>query len=87
MSIIADDGVEIEHLRLQRLLATEREELAGERGCALGGSGDVLDIGAGVRVRAQLVAEQHTITDHRCEDVVEIVCDPARESADGLDFL
>ncbi len=82
-----DDGVEVQHLRLEQLVAAEREQLARERGRPLRRLLDLLRAGAQRVVLAQLLEHQVAVAADGGEDVVEVVRDPAREAAHGLQLL
>ncbi len=75
-----DDGVEVEHARLQYLPPAERKELARERRGTLGGGGDLLEIGAQPVVCAGELAqgEPRPPGDDR-QQVVEVVRHTAGE--------
>ena len=77
----------VEHFGLQRLLAGESEQLAHQIRRAVGVLADLHDVGEG-RV-AGLMAQQQQIakTDHRRQQVVEIVRHSARKLADRLHLL
>ena len=73
------------HLRL--VPARQREQLAGERGAALGAAVDLLDRAAQARALRQLVEEHLAVTEDRGEHGVEIVGDAASEPSDRLHLL
>ena len=79
--------VEVEHLRPQRLLAREGQQLAHQRGAAVGvllDLDDVLEAGIGRLVRVeQEIGRHHDDGEH----VVEVVRDAAGELADRLHLL
>src|SRR4029453_12728269 len=82
-----DDFGEIEDSWFEHLLSTEREELAREERCARCRVRDLFEIIPQWRCRRQLVErELHVALDDR-EQVVEVVCDSARELAHCLDLL
>ena len=84
---VRDEGVEVDDLRLQHLLAAEGEELAHEARGPLGGAHDVLHLAQARVVRVEAPAQQLAVAhDHR-EQVVEVVGDAAREPADRLHLL
>ena len=75
---------QLEHLRAQRLLAREGEQLAGQAGGAVRVGLDLLDVV--IVAVARRVAHQHQVAmaDDRGQDVVEVVRDAAGELADRL---
>ncbi len=81
---LGDDVRQLKHLRPQRLLARESEQLAGQAGGAVRVGADLLDVV--IVAVAGRVAHQHevAIADDRGQDVVEVVGDAAGELADGL---
>ncbi len=81
---VADHVVQVEHPRLQRLLAAEGEELAGQGGRALFGLLDLLDVGPPLVALVQPVAEQLALEGDGGQQVVEGVGDAAGQPAHGL---
>ena len=81
---LGDDVGQLEHLRAQRLLAREGEQLAGQAGGAVRVGADLLDVV--IVAVARRVAHQHQVAsaEDRGQDVVEIVGDAAGELADRL---
>ena len=79
-----DDVGKLEHLRPQRLLAREGEQLAGQAGGAVRVRLDLLDVV--IIAVAGRMPHQHqvAVADDRGQDVVEIVRDAAGELADDL---
>ncbi len=78
---------EVEHLRPQRLLAREGQQLPDQRRRAVGVLLDVHDVGEG-RVRRAVVGEQQVRRhDDGGQHVVEVVRDAAGELADRLHLL
>ena len=87
-SVSADDVVHADHRRLQHLPAAEREQLARERGGAVGGAADLLEVAAQQRVAVAGAGEREVgVAADRGEQVVEVVRDAAGELADGLHLL
>ena len=84
MRDLGDDVGQLEHLRAQRLLARESEQLPGQAGGAVGVGADLLDVV--IVAVARRVAHQHqvAIAEDRGQDIVEIVGDAAGELADRL---
>ena len=81
------DRIQIQHLRLEHLLAAEGQELAGQVGGALRCLLNELDVTAR-RARALRPPRQHLAPpDDDGQEVVEVVGDPARELSDGLHLL
>ena len=84
---VGDRFAEIEHLRAQRLLARERQQLPHQAGSPVGVLLDLHDvlerrIGRAVRVQ-QEIGRHHD----GAEQIVEIVRDAAGEAADRLHLL
>ena len=84
MRDLGDDVGELEHLRAQRLLARESEQLPGQVGGAVRVGADLLDVV--IVAVAGRVAHQHQVAgaEDRGQDIVEIVGDAAGELADRL---
>lgn len=84
---LAENLGEIEHLRLQRLLARKRQKLADEIGGPVSVLLDLLDIREGLI--AGRVAQQQQIAepDHGRQQIIEIMRDAARELADQIHLL
>ena len=62
LQVFSDHLIQIEDLRGQHLLAAEGEELAGKRGGALRGAGDLLRGSAKSGVRTQTVEQKFGVT-------------------------
>ena len=77
----------IEDPRLQRLLARERQQLAHQIGGAVGVLLDLHDVGKGRVARPRTQQQQVAKADHRGQQIVEIMRDPAGELADRLHLL
>ena len=75
---------QLQHLRSERLLAREGEQLAGQACRAVGVGADLLDVV--IIAVAGRVTHQHqiTMTDNSGQYVVEIMGDTAGQLADGL---
>ncbi len=81
-----NDRIQVEHARLQHLAPAEGEELPGERGGPLARLLDLL----GVTPEALVLLagdEELGVAADRGQEVVEVVCDAAREPADRLHLL
>ena len=73
--------------RLQNLHAAESEELARQRGRAIGGAVDLFDFaGDGIAGR-QNVQQQLGVALDDHQEIVEVVRDAAGEATDGFHFL
>ncbi|MFT3915606.1 MAG: hypothetical protein QM704_16275 [Anaeromyxobacteraceae bacterium] len=83
----AHDRVEVDHLQLEALAAAEGEHLRGEGAGALGGVGDRLEVLVRRMGLGEAVLHEARADEDRGEEVVEVVGDPAREAADGLEPL
>ncbi len=81
---LGDHVGQLQHFGLQRLLAAEREQLAGQRGRAVRVGLDLLDVV--VVAVAGRVPQQHqvAVADDRGQHVVEVVRHAAGELADRL---
>ena len=73
--------------RLQHLLAAEREQLAGQRGGAIRGVQDLVDLRGHRRILLDAVRHQLGVAANRRQQVVEVVRDAAGEPADRLHLL
>ena len=78
---------DIEHARLQRLLAREGQQLPHEIGGAVAVLLDLHDVGEGRVARPEPHQQQVAEPDHRGQQVVEIMRDAAGELADRLHLL
>ena len=83
----ADDPVQIDRVRRGTILTTEEEKLAGERGSALAGLGDLVDEAPQRIVRGQASQRQLTAARHGHQHVVEVVSDAAGQEAESLHLL
>ena len=84
---LADDDVQIEHDRLNHLLAAERQQLARQRRRAAAGLPDALDVVADARAGRQALEDQVRVTEDPGEQVVEVMRDAAGQPADRLHLL
>ena len=86
MRHFADHVGQLQHLRAQRLLARESEQLAGQASGAVGVGFDLLDIV--IIAVAGRVAHHHQVAmaDDRGQDIVEIMRHAAGQLADRLHF-
>ena len=84
---ILDDGVDVDRGGPQHLAAAEGEQLAGQGGGALAGFFDLLEVRVDRLVRADLVEQHLAVAGDRRQDVIEVVGDSARETADRLHLL
>ena len=82
-----DALVQVQHLRLEHLLAAEREELPRQVRRALRRRPDLLDVGAKGLVGLEVAADQLRVAQDDGQQVVEVVRDAAGEPADGLHLL
>ena len=83
---VADRRVQVEDPRLQHLPAAEREQLARERGRAVGRPLDLLGVPAQLRV-GRAADQELAVPGDRREQVVEVVRDAAGEPADRFHLL
>ena len=60
LQVFRDDAVQVEHLGCEHLLAAEGQQLAGERGGALGGIGDLLRVAAQRRNRCRVRSSRNS---------------------------
>src|SRR6185437_12256720 len=74
---VVDLGADIEHLRLQRLTAREREQLRGQFGSALHRLGDRIDIATAAFLRQLAAAQEIGRGTDNGQEIVEIVRDVA----------
>ena len=92
---VLGDRVQVEDARLHDLPAAERQQLLGQRGGALGGRLDLLDLGAEGGLSARLAAgagiepveDEAAAAEDRGQEVVEVVRDAAGEPPDRLHLL
>src|SRR5439155_23118981 len=81
----ADDFVQVDQRRLERLASAEREELPDERGRPVGRRHDRRRVLLRLAVEPRL--EQLAVAADRADHVVEVVRDLAGEAPDRLEFL
>ena len=84
---VGDDGVDVDDLEFEKLFAAEGEELAGERGGAIGGLLNGFGLGVQRVAGGELVEENLGVAADDHEQIVEVVSDAAGEAADGFHFL
>ena len=84
---LADQLVQIDHPRLDDLLAAERQKLLGERRRVLARPANLLDMGPDGVLIGQLVENQLAVAVDGGEQVVEVVGNTACQPADGLHLL
>ena len=87
MRQLGQDVGQVEHLGLQGLLAREGQQLAHQVGRAVGVLLDLHDVGEGLIARPVAQQQQIGKSDHRRQQVVEIVRDAAGQLADRLHLL
>ena len=76
--------VEIEHLRLQDLLAAEGQQLLGQRRGAFAGPPHLLDVGARGMPGLEFLEHEVAVAEDGREQVVEVVGDAAGQASDGF---
>ena len=84
---VGDDRVEVEDLRIDDLLARERQQLTHELSGALGGCGDLLEALAERAVAFDVETSELDVPGDPGEDVVEVVGDAAGQPAEHLHLL
>ena len=84
---VGHHGIEVQHPRLQHLLAAERQELLRERGGPLGGLLDLLGVSAHRIVVAEAKEQKIAVSRDGNQQVVEIVGNSAGQSPDRFHFL
>ena len=84
---VAHDEVQIEHARLEHLLAAEGEQLPRQRRRALGGLANLRHVLMQNMIRRKLLQGHIAVAENRREDVVEIMRHAAGQLPDGLHFL
>ena len=84
---VGDDGVDVDDFEFEKLFAAESQELAGERGGAVGGLLNGFGFGMQRMAEGELVEHDFGIAADDHEEIVEVVGDAAGEAADGFHFL
>ncbi len=79
--------VEVQHLRLEHLLAAEREQLLGERGGAVGGGAHQGGVAVDRLLGAESRDDELRATGDHGEQIVEVVSDPPSELPDRIHLL
>ena len=82
-----DDGVQVDHARLQHLHAAEGQQLARHGNGAAGGFLNLLHAFLVESVRAFAVLEQIAIAADDGQQIIEVVRDAARQPAHGFHFV
>src|ERR1700686_3515793 len=82
-----DQGIEVEHLWAEYMLPAEGKQLPCQAGCTLRGADDGFYILAHGRSRAVFLHHDFRVSANDHEQVVEVVCNPARQPADRLHLL
>ena len=85
--VFRDHRVQIENLGSQHLLAAEGQELAGERGGAVGGIGNFLRGPAHRRIGADALQQKLAVAGDHHQQIVEVVGNAAGQAADGFHLL
>ena len=85
--VFGDHAVQVHNLGGQHLLAAEGQQLASERGGALGGVGDLLRVSAQRGIGADAFQQEFGVSRDHHQQVVEVVGDAAGEPADGFHLL
>jgi hypothetical protein len=81
------DGVQIEHLGIQDLLAAECQELTGQHRGSIPGLANLLEMGSPRFRQRQAGTKQLAITENGREEVVEVVGDASGQYAHRFDLL
>jgi hypothetical protein len=79
--------VEVKNPRLEHLLAAEGEELAGQADGSLTRPFHLLEVGLHRIARLEVAKRKGRAAQDYGEDVVEVVCDAARQATNGLHLL
>ena len=82
-----DDRIQIEDLQHLHLLAAKRQQLASQVGRAAGRGHDLSHVSTEGVLRSQRVEHEFGISADHQEQIIEVVRDPASQSADGIHFL
>ena len=84
---LGEDRVQVERARLQHLPAAEREQLLRQLRRAVGRTLDLAEVARELRVAVRPLEQQRRVPDDAGQEVVEVVCDAAREPAEALELL
>src|SRR5271170_290735 len=84
---VFDDGVDVDDLEFEKLLAAESKKLAGKRSSAVGGLLNGFRLNVQRISGSELVEENLGVAADHHEQIVEVVSDAAGETADGFHFL
>ena len=87
LQVLGGDVVQVDDARGEHLLAAEGEQLAGQRGGAFGGAGDLLGRTAQMRLGAEALEQEFRVAGDHHEQIVEVVGDAAGEAADRFHLL
>ena len=82
-----EDLVQVDHLGLHHLLAAEQQQLAREAGGSRRGQLDLFHVCTQRVGGGQVLQDEIAIAEDHAQDVVEVVRDTARQSADRLHLL
>src|SRR5216684_9227718 len=87
LSQVTDDAVQIQHFRLQHLLAAEGQELPGQVSSAVGGLLDLHRLAVERISGFELFQHDFAIAEDDTKQVVEVVSYAASEPPHGLHLL
>src|SRR4029077_9627535 len=87
LEVLGHDGIQIQYLRGQDLLATEGKKLSRKGSGTLGGIGNLLDGSPKGNVGANSLQQEFAVAGDHHQQVVEVVCDSSREAAHGFHLL
>src|SRR6202140_1038654 len=76
---VVDQGIEVKHLWAEYMLPAEGKQLPCQAGCTLRGADDGFYILAHGRSRAVFLHHDFRVSANDHEQVVEVVCNPARQ--------
>ena len=85
--VFGDDGVQIEDLGSEHLLAAESQKLPGEGGGAIGGIGNLLGRPAHAGVGPDAIQQKFGVAGDDHQQIVEVVGNAAGQTTDGFHFL
>ena len=84
---LGHDGVQVERARVEHLAAAEGEQLLRQLGGAVGSPLDLPEVAAQLDVVGCSLEEERGVAGDAGQQVVEVVCDAAREPAEAFELL
>ena len=82
-----DRGIERQNFGVQRLFTAEREQLPNQRRGPFAGLQGFFDLSAKGVLRTELCQEDLTVAHDDGQEIIEVMCNPSGQPANGFHFL